>query len=89
MARRPEERSIKNVENQIKARTASRSSSRSSSCSKGKDENKTDAVPAVPEKISWWWLKDPNHLVRDASKRQEEQEDEARSVTQYRKKIDD
>ena len=89
MARRPEERSIKNVENQVKARTASGSSSRSSSCSKGKDENKTDAVPAVPEKISWWWLKDPNHLVRDASKRQEEQEDEARSVTQYRKKIDD
>ena len=69
MARRPEERSIKNVENQIKARTASRSSSRSSSSSKGKDEKKTDAVPAVPEKISWWWLKDPNHLVRDASKR--------------------
>ena len=69
MARRPEERSIKNVENQkIKARTSSRSSSRSSSSSKGKDEKKTDAVP-VPEKISWWWLKDPNHLVRDASKR--------------------
>ena len=68
MARRPEERSIKNVENQIKARTSSRSSSRSSSSSKGKDEKKTDAVP-VPEKITWWWLKDPNHLVRDASKR--------------------
>ena len=72
MARRPEERSIKNVENQIKARTASRSSSRSSSSSKG-NEKKTDAVPAVPGQ----------------GRQQEEQGDEARSVTQYRKKIDD
>ena len=69
MARRPEERSLKNVsEDQIKARTASRSSSRSSTTSKGKDEKKTDAE-SVPVKASWWWLKDPNHLVRDASKR--------------------
>ena len=67
MTRRPEEKSLKNVsEHQIKIRVASRSSSRSSSKAKG--EKETDAG-SVPVKTSWWWLKDPNHLVRDASKR--------------------
>ena len=58
-------RKIKDVsKSQVKARMACRSSNKSSR--KAKDEKKTNADLS---KASWWWMKDPNHLVRDASKR--------------------
>ena len=58
-------RNMKDVSNpQVKGRMARRSSSKSSS--KAKDEKETIAVLS---QASWWWMKDPNHLVRDASKR--------------------
>ena len=58
-------RKTKDVSNpHVKDRMACRSSNKSSS--KAKDEKKTNAVLA---QASWWWMKDPNHLVRDASKR--------------------
>ena len=60
-------RKIKDVcKPQVKDRMSPRSSKKSSS--KAKDEKKTNAVLA---QASWWWMKDPNHLVRDASKRSE------------------